>query len=86
MFKVGAVPPVVPDSVALRVEKCPVTEASRVDKRSWPGVRAKVEVREVTSSVCGCSVSQGGSVLGVMDVTDHAKVPKSALLEDRVLV
>lgn len=43
---VNALPPVTPDAAALRVEKCPVIDASLVDKRSWPRVSAKGEEPE----------------------------------------
>lgn len=64
----SALPPVVPEAAALRVEKCPVIDASYVDKRSWPGVMAKGEDSEVISPACDCFVSQGGSVAGGTDV------------------
>lgn len=81
VFKGNA--PVVPVSAPLRVAMLPVTEASRVDRRSWPGVRPRAEVAEVTASVCDWSMSQGGSVIGDTEVTD---VLESTLSEDRVML
>lgn len=82
MFVVSALPPVVPEAAALRVEKCPVIEASCVDKRSWPGVRAKGEESEVISPACDCFVSQGGGVSGGTEVRENADVAKAAESED----
>lgn len=72
---VSEIPPVVPNDVALRVDKCPVT-VSRVDKRGWPGVRSKKEF-EVRSPACDCLVSQGGSVADGAEVSESAEVPKT---------
>lgn len=58
----------VPEAVTVRVEKCLVIDASCVDARSWPGVRAKGEESEVKSPACECFVSQGGSVAGGTEV------------------
>lgn len=77
-----ALPPVVPDTAPLRVEKCSVIEASSVDKRSWPGVRAKGAEPEVTSPACNCFVSQGGSVIDGTEVRESADVPETAESED----
>ncbi len=79
---VCALPPVVPEAAALRVEKCPVIEESCVDKRSWPGVRAKGEESEVISPACDCFVSQGGGVAGGTEVREKAEVAKAAESED----
>lgn len=78
MSAVNALPPVVPEAAELRVERCPVTDASFVDKRSWPGVRAKVEESEVISPVCNCFVSHGGSVAGGTEVREEAEVAETA--------
>lgn len=78
VFMVNALPPVVPEAAALRVEECPVNDASCVDKRSWPGVRAKGEESEVLCPACDCLVSQGGSVAGGTDVGEKTEVPKTA--------
>lgn len=79
---VSALPPVVPEAAAPRVEKCPVIDASCVDKRSWPGVRAKGEESEVISPGCVCFVSQGGSVAGGTEVRESAEVPETGESED----
>ena len=68
----------VPEAVALRVENCPVIDASCVDKRSWPGVMAKGEEFEVISPPSDCFVSQGGSVAGGTEVGEKAEVPETA--------
>lgn len=77
---ISSLPPVVPEAVALRVEKCPVIDASWVDRRSWPEVRAKGEDPEVISPACDCFVSQGGSVAGGADVSENAEVPETVEL------
>lgn len=80
MFEVSSLPPVVP--AAVRVEKCPVIDASCVDKRSWPWVRAKGEESEVISPAGDCFVSQGGSVAGGTEVRENAEVPETAESEN----
>lgn len=81
----SALPPVVPDTVALRVDMWPVTEASRVDKRIWPGVIAKLVESEVISTACEDSVNQCGSILpGGAEVGENANVPDAAVLDDSV--
>lgn len=82
MFTDSTLPPVVPEPVALRVEKCPVIDASCVDKRSWLGVSPRGEESEVISPVCVCLVSQGGSVAGGTEVKEKAEVPKTVGSED----
>lgn len=77
---INTLPPVVPEAAAVRVEKCLVIDASSVDKRSWPGVRAKGEESEVSSLACDCLVSQGGSVAGGIDVGEKTEIPKATEL------
>lgn len=77
MFVVNAPLPVVPEDATLRVEKCPVIEAPSVDKRSWPGVRARGEEYEDSSTACDCFVSQGGSEAGGKDVGEKTEVPET---------
>lgn len=80
MLTINTLPPVVTEAPALRVETCLVIDASSVDKRSWPGVRARWEESEVSSLDCVCLVSQGGSVAGGRDVGEKAKIPKATEL------
>lgn len=82
VFGVSALLPVVPEAAALRVEKCPVIDASRVDKWTWLEVRAKGEISEVISPACDCFVSQGGSVVGGTEVRERALVPKTEESDD----
>ena len=76
----------VPEAVAVRVEKCPVIDASCVDERSWPGVRAKGEESEVISPACECFVSQGGRVAGGAEVGEKEKDPKTTESVGRISV
>lgn len=79
VLTVLAATPGVPDTAEVSVETCAVIEATRVDRRGWPGVRAEVE-----AFVWDGAVSQGGSVAGGIDVTENAALP--VLEEDRVLL
>lgn len=81
VFMVIALPPVVPEVATLRVA-CPVIDASCVDRRSWPGVRAKGEESEVISPACDCFVSQGGSVAAGTEVRENAEVPETTESKD----
>ncbi len=78
MSVVNVFTPVVPEPVELRVEKCPVIEASCVDKRSWPGVIVKGVESEVISPACDCFVSHDGSIAGGTEVRAKAEVARTA--------
>lgn len=81
---VSVLPLVVPEAAALRVETCPVSKASRVDSWGWLGVRVKAETSAVKPPVCGCCVSQGGSVAGDTVVIEKAEVPETAGSEGKL--
>lgn len=78
--------PVAPDATAPRVEKCPVDDVSCVDKRSWPGVRARGVGSEVSCPACDWWASQGGSVACGTDVGENTEVPETAGSAECVLV
>lgn len=78
--------PVAPEVAVLRVKKGPVIDASWVNKRSWPGVRAKRDESEVRSPAWDCFVSQGGGVADGTEVGENEEVPETTESEDWVFV
>lgn len=75
---VSSPPPVLPETAAPRVEKCPVIDVPCVDERWWPGVRVKLGESEDSPQLCDCLVSQGGRVVAGTEVGEKTEVPETA--------
>lgn len=86
MLVARTLPPVLPETAALRVEKSPLIAAPCVDERSWPGVNAKLGESEDSTPACDCLLSQGGSVVGGTEVGEKTAVRETAEAADRTFV